>query len=127
MLRVHGSSVSDVVLGWIRLGKHRKHHARTPTGLWINAETLSDLCYPLRPECAFGICGTRLDISSPWRGQRTDVCYLAFGSTHVLWQLCNDRHCMRHLRLSTTELAKDLADAHSLEATTGVSTCSTVV
>jgi hypothetical protein len=97
------------------------------TGLWVNAETLSNLRYPLRPECALGICGTRLDEFSPWREQRTDVCHLAFSSTHVFGQLCNDRHRMRHLCLSTTELAEDLADAHSLKATRGVSTCPILV
>jgi hypothetical protein len=127
MLRVNGSSISDVVLGYMLLGKHSRHHARTLTGLWVNAETLSNLRYPLRPECAFGICGTRLDEFSLWREQHTDVCHLAFGSAHVLWQLRNDRHRMRHLCLSTTELAEDLADAHSLEATTGVSACQILV
>jgi hypothetical protein len=122
VLRVDGSSVGDVVLSYILLVWCSRHNARTLTGLWVNTESLSNLRNPLRPKCTFGICGTRSEETSSLGEQRTDVCHLAFGATHVFWQLRDDRHRMRHLCFSTTELAENFANAHGLEATAGVST-----
>lgn len=94
----------------------------TLTCLWVHTKPLCDLRNPLRPERALGVYRTSV-VNTPVKGNvLTNVRHLAFSTTKIPRKLCNDRHGMRQLRLSATELAKDLADAHRLEATVPVST-----
>jgi hypothetical protein len=55
VLGVDSTSVGDVVLRWIPSVDCTEHDEGTLTGLWVDAESLSNLRYPLRSEGTFGI------------------------------------------------------------------------
>jgi hypothetical protein len=55
-------------------------------------------------------------------GQLTDVGDFTVSATEILGKLRDDGHGVRQLGLSASKLAKDLTDAHGLEATEQVST-----
>jgi hypothetical protein len=123
MLGVDSTSVGDVVLRYAPLVRCSTG-ADIRTCLRIDPKSLSNLSNSLWPEGTFRVCDAQSAWSSRQPAQHTDVCHFSLGTAHILRQLRNDGHCMRHLRLSATKLPKDLADAHRLKATESLSTSS---
>lgn len=63
-------------------------------------------------------------MSKPARPQ-TNVSHFALSTAHIFWKLCNDRHSVRQLGFTASELAKDLTDAHGLKASVKHQPCHT--
>jgi hypothetical protein len=123
MLGVDSTSVGDVVLRYAPLVRYSTGTG-TRTCLWIDPKSLSNLSNSLWSEGTFRVCDAQSAGSSRHPIQHTDVCHFSLGTAHILRQLRNDGHRMRHLRLSATKFPKNFADAHCLEATESVSTSS---
>lgn len=90
--------------------------------VWIDAESLRDICDALRAESAFGIwkrveSAAMLCTSKASARAHTDVRHTTLSTTTILRKLSDNTERMSQLSLATAVLAIHLVDAHGLKAT----------